>query len=299
MMTNQKNYVVVTPAYNEEKYLHFPIKSMTRQTIKPLKWIIVNDDSTDRSKEIIAKAAAEHNWIEALHIKKKEGQTYYSSNVYAILRGLEMLQDQSYDYIAILDADIELCDDYYERIIEKFSQYPDLGIATGTYLEKEGNSWEEARIDRMSTPKAIQVFRRNCYEQTDGYIPFRHGGEDTGMEIMARMNGWRTWSFRSIVVKHHRPVGTGDGRSLLKARYRLGLTAYCLGTNPKFMALKTIKRMFGEKPYILSGIARFLGFLSGYIKHIERQLPEKAIVYFRWEQNQRLRQPLSKKWKLE
>ena len=293
------SFIVVTPAFNEEKYIHYPIDSMIKQTVKPIKWIIVDDDSSDRTTQIIKNVAEEYDWIEGLYIKKKPGQTYYSSNVYAILEGIRHVESFSYDYLAILDADIELCYDYYERIFEKFNKYKDLGIATGTYLEKEGDKWEEARIDRMSTPKAIQVFNRKCYESTDGYIPFRYGGEDTGMEIMARMNNWKTWSFRDIIVKHHRPVGTGDGRSLLKARYRLGITAYCLGTQPYFILFKSIKRMFGEKPFLLSGIARFVGYLSGYFKSHERQLPDEAIEYFRKEQFRRLTSSFPENWNLE
>ena len=291
-------YVVITPAFNEEKYIHYPIDSMIRQTIKPLKWIIVDDDSNDGTSQIIKDISEQYDWIEYHYRKKIPGNTYYSSNVYAILEGIKLVDAIPYTYLAILDADIELCDDYYERIFEKFAKYKDLGIATGTYLELEGGDWVEARIDRMSTPKAIQVFRRECYESCNGYIPFKYGGEDSGMEVMARMNGWKTWSFESIVVKHHRPVGTGDNRPLLRARFRLGITDYCIGTHPLFIIFKSIKRMFWEKPYCLSGLARFLGYFRGYFNKLERQLPDIAIQYLRKEQLQRLSKPYKGGWDL-
>jgi cellulose synthase/poly-beta-1,6-N-acetylglucosamine synthase-like glycosyltransferase len=50
-------YVVITPVRNEEEYLPYTLKSMMSQTVKPLKWIIVNDGSTDRTGEIAEEAA--------------------------------------------------------------------------------------------------------------------------------------------------------------------------------------------------------------------------------------------------
>ena len=292
-------YVVITPAFNEEDYINYPIQSMLRQTIKPLKWIIVDDGSNDNTPQIIKTLAKQHKWIEYHYNKKLPNETYYSSNVYAILTGIELVEKLPYSHLAILDADIELCDDYYERIFEKFAKYSDLGIATGSYFEMEGNNWVEKRTNPRHTPKAIQVFNRKCYQSCNGYIPFKYGGEDTGIEVMARMTGWKTWSFNDILVKHHRPVGTGDGRSLLRARFRLGMTDYCIGTHPVFMILKSTKRMLGEKPFFLSGLARLIGYFSGYIKKLDRQLPKAAIDYLRYEQIRRLTNPNEKSWTLE
>jgi poly-beta-1,6-N-acetyl-D-glucosamine synthase len=281
-------YVVITPAYNEARYIEQVINSVVSLINLPKLWVIVDDGSTDQTAEVIKKHAVKHDWIKYIYRPKVSGQTYYGSNVYAILEGLKHVNTINYEYLAILDADIELCPDYYERVFENFKKYPELGIATGTYLEKEGEDWIEARIDRRSTPKAIQVFRRQCYEQCGGYIPFKYGGEDSGMEIMARMKGWQTWSFNDVKVKHLRPVGTGDGRSLLKARYRMGFTDYSLATHPLFMLFKCMKRMFWERPYFLSSLARLSGYISAYLKNEERQLPFEAKDYVRSEQINRL-----------
>jgi glycosyltransferase involved in cell wall biosynthesis len=282
------HYIIITPAYNEAKFIANTIASVVSQTRRPLLWIIVDDGSTDQTAEIVKRYADAHSWIRYVHRLKVAGQSYYSSNVYAIQEGLKHIKELNYDYLAILDADIELCQNYYEKIFEKFNKYPELGITTGTYLEKEGEKWIEARIDRRSTPKAIQVFHRECYEQCGGYIPFKYGGEDSGMEIMARMNGWQTWSFSDVVVNHLRPVGTGDERSLLKARYRMGFTDYSLATHPLFMLFKCMKRAFWERPYIFSSLSRLLGYINAYLTKEERQLPFEAKKYIRSEQINRL-----------
>ena len=48
-------YVIMTPAHNEEAFIEKTLDSMIRQTVKPLRWVIVNDGSTDRTGEILAR----------------------------------------------------------------------------------------------------------------------------------------------------------------------------------------------------------------------------------------------------
>lgn len=282
------NYVIVTPAYNEEANIEAVIKSVIAQTARPLKWVIIDDGSTDKTFEIARRYEKAHDFIECHTRKRIKGYSYFASNVYAILAGYEKVKKLDYDFIAILDGDIELCDNYYQEVFRRFSLNPDLGIATGTYLEEINGVVYEANIDRQSTPKAIQVFRRKCYRQIGGFIPFKNGGEDSCAEVMARMFGWRTWSFPEIKVLHQRPVGTGEGHSILHGRYRLGLTDYCLGTHPLFMFAKCLRRCFVEKPYIFSGLCRIAGYVSGYIMAEPRQIPYSARSYLRKEQIRRL-----------
>jgi len=138
-MQNNKDfsYAIVTPCFNEEKNIGIVLNSVVTQTILPKKWIIVDDESTDRSSVIINEFSKRYDWIEYCYNQKIKGKSYYCNNVYAILKGLEQLKNTAYNYLAILDADIELCPDYYERIAAKFQKNPPLGIASGTYLEIE------------------------------------------------------------------------------------------------------------------------------------------------------------------
>ena len=48
------SYVLVTPARNEEAFIQKTIESMIHQTFLPLKWVIVEDGSTDKTPEIIS-----------------------------------------------------------------------------------------------------------------------------------------------------------------------------------------------------------------------------------------------------
>ena len=282
------NYIIITPAYNESHLIEKTIKSVLDQTILPLKWIIVDDGSTDNTAEIIKHYTNTCDFLEYSLRTRKANQTYYGSNVHAILQGYELVKNYPHDYLAILDADITLCVDYYEKIFNRFEVNPSLGIATGLYWEEINGEFIEANIDRRSTPKALQVFRRECYEQIGGYIPCKNGGEDSYAEITSRMYGWKTWSFPEIKVVHNRPVGTGDGKTVLQARFKLGLTDYCLATHPVFMLAKCMRRSLIEKPFFLSGLARLAGFIYGYMTREEISLPADTKVFVRKEQMKRL-----------
>ena len=281
-------YVIITPTYNEGGFIRETIEGVTNQTIVPIKWVIVDDGSTDSTAEIVKQYEKGYEFIEYCKRVREADQSYYESNVCAILEGYERVKKLNFEYLAILDADMKLCKNYYQEIFKRFEANESLGIATGTYIEEIGGSLKEALIDRRSTPKALQVFKRNCYEQIGGYIPFRYGGEDAGAEILARMHGWKTWSFPEIRAFHQRPVGTGDGRSLLQGRYILGFREYSLGTHPVFMVAKCLRRCFVEYPYFTSGLTRFLGFICGYFSGEKRQLPRNAIRFLRQEQWSRL-----------
>ena len=73
----RKDYVLITPAHNEEKNIERTIKSVVNQTIIPNKWIIVDDGSTDKTNEIIKRYESEHDFITSLRTEHTNTETYY------------------------------------------------------------------------------------------------------------------------------------------------------------------------------------------------------------------------------
>ena len=147
-------------------------------------------------------------------------QSYFGSNVYAIMEGVKQVALIDYNFLAVLDADITLPGDYYEQILARFAADPRLGVASGIYENLVNGQLQRVINDRRSTPKAIQVFRRSCFEQIGGYVPMKYGGEDACACTMARMHGWKSWSFPELKVIHRRPTGLGNARSILRPASR-------------------------------------------------------------------------------
>ena len=282
------SFLIITPCYNEQDYIEFPLKSIINQTIKPNKWLIIDDGSTDSTQKIINEYAEKHNFIDYHYRQKPEGQAYFSSNVYAIMEGWEQVKKLDFEYLAILDSDITLPNDYFERIIAEFEKDPKLGVASGVYENLINGKLVPVINDRRSTPKAIQVFRKEVFEQIGGYLPLKYGGEDTAACVMARMNDWKVWSFPDIKVVHHRPTGTGNAKSLLKAKYNLGLNEYFIGSHWLFVLIKCVKRSIREKPFIIGGIARLWGYVCGHFLKEPRIVSNEMISFFRNEQINRI-----------
>jgi len=282
------SYLIITPAHNESAYINHTIQSVIDQTVKPLKWIIVDDGSTDNTAEIIKNSALERDWLEYYYRHKPENQAYFSSSVHAIMEGYQRIKHLDFKYLAILDADITLPEDYYEKIFAMFEKDSQLGIASGIYENLIDGILCPVLNDRHSTPKAIQVFRREVFEQIGGFLPLKYGGEDTAACVMARMRNWKVWSFPDIKVIHHRPTGIGNAKNILHAKYTGGLYEYGMGSHPLFVVIKSLKRALLERPYIVGGLARLLGYINGFLRREPRQLSDEVVKYFRKEQWNRI-----------
>ena len=279
------SYVIITPAFNEETNIQKTIECVLAQSIKPLLWLIVDDGSTDKTAQIVNHWAAKHSWIHYFYRSKMPGQSYYSSNVYAIWEGLKHLQDRKMYYLAILDADISLPVDYYHQILTRMQSDERLGIASGVYVDRIGdNQFRKVLNDRRSTPKGLMVFKKQCYDDIGGFLPMKYGGEDTCACFTARMKGWRTWSFPDIVAIHNKPVGTGHAKGLLKIRFRQGVGEYFLASHLLFVLLKSLRRCMKEKPILLGGFTRMAGFIYAHFMQEKRQLPENLIRFIQKEQ---------------
>ena len=116
------NYVIITPARNEEAYIEKTIQSVISQTILPRKWIIVSDGSTDKTEEIISRYAKENHFIQLL-TSKGDLKRNFGSKVNAFNAGYQLLKDMSYDFICNLDADVTFSSNYFESILQEFDEW--------------------------------------------------------------------------------------------------------------------------------------------------------------------------------
>ena len=66
MTQPDRSYVLIGPCRNEAKYMERTLASVAAQTVKPAKFIIVDDGSDDETPEIAARYAAEHDFIEVI-----------------------------------------------------------------------------------------------------------------------------------------------------------------------------------------------------------------------------------------
>jgi biofilm PGA synthesis N-glycosyltransferase PgaC len=280
------DYVLVTPARNEDAVIGDTIRSVVAQTVLPRKWIIVSDGSTDRTDEIVLEIAREYKFIMLLRRSEGGAARGFDSKVRAFREGCEQLHNLNYDFIGNLDADVTFAPNYFESVFQQFRANPRLGVAGGIVHELVGDNFIPQRISLNSVAGAVQTFRRECYERIGGYVPLRYGGIDSAAEIMARMHGWKVQTFPQFEVRHHRRVASGSG-GLLKREWRHGLRHYSLGYHPLFELLRNAYKL-PERPYVVGAGLMTLGYLWAFATGRARELPEETVRYLQAEQRERL-----------
>lgn len=107
---------VIIPVYNTEKYIKKCISSLANQTMQEFEVVIVNDGSTDNSKEIIQDCINKKLIKNIVYLEKKNGGLSDARN-YGV-------QHAKGKYIAFLDSD-----DYIDKdLFCKLEQYIDKNI---------------------------------------------------------------------------------------------------------------------------------------------------------------------------
>jgi poly-beta-1,6-N-acetyl-D-glucosamine synthase len=279
-------YVLITPARNEAASLEKTIKAMISQTILPKKWVIVSDGSTDRTDEIASRYAAEYDFLQFIRVKPNDIRNF-ASKVRAIRAGFEQLEGIEYEFFGNLDADVSFEPNYYERVLEKFQQNPKLGIVGGIILDKHSEQFERRFGESDAcVAGAIQLFRRECYEEIGGYIPLKYGGVDVVAMEMAKMHGWEVQSFPEIEVLHYRRTGTAD-TSIYLTRFIEGKEDYSLGYHSLFFLAKCLYRVL-ERPYAVGSLLRLCGYGWSCCRREKREVPADFVKYVRQKQMRRL-----------
>jgi glycosyltransferase involved in cell wall biosynthesis len=283
-------YVLVTAARNEERFLEATILAVIAQTIRPNRWVIVSDGSTDGTDEIIARYTNIHPWIHSSRLDDRRDRSFAAKAV-CFNSGYKLLTDLEFDVVGNLDADITFAPDYYEFLLRKFRDLPDLGVAGTPYVEDPNqpgvHSYSHKHADLSHVSGACQMFRKACFDEVGGYTPIKGGGIDWVAVTTARMKGWRTETFVETVCFHHRKMGTARGGPL-SARFRHGKEDYYLGSHPVWQASRALFQMRSD-PVVLGGMMLLAGYVWAMIARLERPISDELIAFHRHEQIGRLK----------
>jgi glycosyltransferase involved in cell wall biosynthesis len=283
------SYVLITPARNEEKLIEKVIQSVTSQTIPPTKWVIVNDGSTDATASIVSRYLGKYEWMELLNLPANRERSF-AAKVHAFNAGFKSIEDLDYKIIGNLDSDVSFEKDYLEFLLGKFAEEAGLGVA-GTVFREDGYSSERDSFEGQNhVAGGCQLFRRRCFEQIGGYIPNKAGGIDWIAVTTARMMGWKTRSFREKYFFHYRSLGTAE-RSLLASTFSYGEKDYYLGGHPLWELFRVAYRAI-KKPYLVGSIALFSGYLSAFLRRMERPVSKELMHFHRQEQMMKLKKIL-------
>ena len=279
-------YVLITPARNEAAFIEKTIQSVTRQTILPARWVIVNDGSTDATSSIVRPYLADHPWMVLVDLPVRT-ERHFAAKVYAFNAGQEKIKNLDYAIIGNLDADISFDNDHFEFLLNEFAKDSCLGVA-GTVFREEGyNSETDSFEGQAHVAGQCQIFRRECFEEIGGYKPNKAGGIDWMAVTSARMVGWKTRSFREKSFFHHRHLGTAE-RGRLASSFSYGEKDYYLGGHPLWELFRVAYRMT-KRPWLVDGLALGMGYFWALLCRQQRPVSRELMQFHRKEQMQKLR----------
>lgn len=279
-------YVLITPARDEEAHIEKTIQSVISQTVLPKKWVIVSDGSTDHTDEIVRKYLSSYRWIELVRMPEHKDR-HWANKALCFNAGYQKMKDLEYDIIANLDGDISFERNLFEFLLEKFIEFPDIGVAGVPMIEENHDPVKEGMFNESDVFGACQLFRRNCFKEIGGYTPIKWGGVDWVALRTARMNGWKSRSFLEKRFFHHHSLGATDN-NIWTARFNYGRKDYLLGNHPLWEVYRIIYQMT-RKPYFLNGLLLFVGYSWAFMSRMERPVSRELMNFHRGEQMHRLK----------
>jgi poly-beta-1,6-N-acetyl-D-glucosamine synthase len=284
-MAETTKYVIITPARNEAQFIELTVKSVIAQTIRPMRWVIVSDGSTDDTDEIVTRYIPGNPWIELLRMPGR-AERHFAGKVYAFNAGYAKTKDLNPEVIVNLDADVSIEPDHFQFLLGKFAEDSELGVWGAPF--REGSRQYDYRFSNIENVwGGCQLFSRECYEEIGGYIPLKGGCIDHIAVVSARMKGWKTRTFTDRVCIHHRVMGTAQ-QGKLKARFRIGVKDYSIGNHPIWELSRVFYQMTNP-PLVVGGLALAAGYFSSLLRGAEKPVSREVTDFTRREQMNRLR----------
>lgn len=165
--------VIVTPSYNQDKFLESTILSVLNQNYPKLRYRVQDGGSKDRSPEIIQRYA---DRLAGWYSGKDRGQSD------AIRRGFDELPGEAEDIMAWLNSDDFIAPRVLRFVAEYFVRHPHVDVIYGHRIiiddhDREVGRWIMPPHDRASlewidyVPQETLFFRRRIWNQVGGLDP--------------------------------------------------------------------------------------------------------------------------------
>lgn len=175
---------VIIPVYNSEKYLQLAIDSILNQTYTNLELILVNDCSTDRSKEICQSNKDPR--IIYLENKENLGITETRNNGFAKASG---------KYIAILDNDDISLPFRVEHQVKFLEAHPDFGMCGTFYSVIDGDGKLVFKVALPTDARDIHTFLllQNCFSHSTTMYRYELGKEFQYQKKYDSVSEYEVW----------------------------------------------------------------------------------------------------------
>lgn len=288
-------FLIIIPTHNEEKNILFTLKSLQQQTFQDFFCLIVNDGSTDKSREIVEDFINHQPSTINYQLKNLDFSQHEpgAKVVRTFNKGLESVDLKEYDVICKFDADIVFPSDYLKKVNQVYQMQPKAGMVSGivkikkSIFEKalafdfkdEKSQWKFENLSSKNHIRGpIKSYRKECFQDMNGLRPVL--GWDNIDVMLAKKNGWETVTIKDLWVKHLRP--TAFQYKNQKAE-KLGEYFYNIGLNLPLTIISSGKSSLKNK-----SVSEFFTTIKSFLKQKgDRSLSREEIKYIRnlrWNQ---------------
>jgi hypothetical protein len=259
-MPSESRYVLISPCRNEAAFMRQTLDSVIAQSLKPAKWVIVDDGSTDETASILAEYGSRHDWISIVTRDDRGYRAVGPGVIDAFYSGYETIELGGYDFLCKLDLDLLLPPQYFEILIRRMNADSRIATCSGkSYIYEHGRLVYERHGDDTSLGMT-KFYRMDRFQAIGGFVrEVMWDGIDCHL---CRMHGWIacSWDEPELRFVHLRPMGSSQ-QSVYTGRMRHGFGQYFMGTGFLFLAASALSRM-NQKPYVLGSLAMMWGWVK-------------------------------------
>ena len=138
--TASERLLIVSPVYNEASHLDRTAQAIAAQERRPDRWVIVDDGSSDDTLEIARRWERELDFVTVLSAPQHAGDAgpdrlALAKEARAFNLGLREARWREFTHIGKLDGDVELPQQWFATLLERFRAEPRLGLAGSARAE--------------------------------------------------------------------------------------------------------------------------------------------------------------------
>lgn len=253
---NKFTYSIILPVHNEEKFIGNALESIVNQSLLPNEVILVNDNSTDHSENIIRGFMRNFPFIKMVNSENNSTEHLPGSKIVgAFYKGFEQLE-KDWDVIVKLDADVILPSEYFEKIIKTFQSDHTIGIAGGIAMVEQNGNWVYEKIGNKKQVRGpFKSYSKSCFEKIGGLK--KSIGWDTADELLAKYHGFEVRVLPDLEVKLQKPTGINYKKIHGE---RTGEAFYKMDYGCLISLIAALKQSWNKK-----SISLFFSIANGYL----------------------------------